>query len=192
RVATIEPTLSDGFGIANSRLGSILGFAAMSATVGVILRTLEERGGIVGDIVSFLGGVAWGMASFLVIPVIVAQDVNAWQGLKTSARLLRETWGEQITGNFIIGGVFVVGYLLIIVLGVGLGILVGSLFESTALVIGIVSLVVFALIALAVLQGAITGIYQATLYRYAESGVAPDMFDIDLIKGAFKPKRKRG
>ncbi|MEL6308503.1 MAG: DUF6159 family protein [Chloroflexota bacterium] len=187
-----DPTLSDGFGIANSRLGSILGFAAMSATVGVILRTLEERGGIVGDIVSFLGGVAWGMASFLVIPVIVAQDVNAWQGLKTSARLLRETWGEQITGNFSIGGVFFVGYLLIIVLGVGLGILVGSLFESTALVIGIVSLVVFALIALAVLQGAITGIYQATLYRYAESGVAPDMFDIDLIKGAFKPKRKRG
>ena len=28
-----DPTLSDGFGIANSRLGSILGFAAMSATV---------------------------------------------------------------------------------------------------------------------------------------------------------------
>lgn len=187
-----DPTLSDGFGIANSRLGSILSFAAMSATVGVILRTLEERGGIVGDIVSFLGGVAWGLASFLVIPVIVAQDVNAWQGLKTSASLLRETWGEQITGNFSIGGVFAIGYILIILLGIGLSILVGSVFESTALVIGIVSLVVFALIALAVLQGAITGIYQATLYRYAESGVAPDMFDIELIKGAFKPKRKRG
>lgn len=187
-----NPTLKDGFGIANERLGSILGFAAMSATVGVILRMLEERGGIIGDIVSFLGGVAWSLATYLAVPVIVAQNAGAWDAVKRSAGLLRETWGEQITGNFSIGGIFFVGYILIVLAGIGLAILIGSVFESVALIIGIVSLVIFALICLAVLQGALTGIYQAALYRYAESGVAPDNFDVDLIRNAFKPKRKRG
>ncbi|MGB1287228.1 MAG: hypothetical protein ACPG7F_11885 [Aggregatilineales bacterium] len=51
---------------------------------------------------------------------------------------------------------------------------------------------ILTLVILAVIQGALNGIYQAALYRYAETGVAPDEFDIQLIQGAFKPKRKRG
>ena len=186
-----DPTMKDGFDIANSRLGKIIGFAAMSATVGVIIRVLQERGGIVGNIVSWLGGIAWNLATFLVIPVLVTQNIGPIDAVKRSASLLRETWGEQITGNWSIGGVFLLVYLLVIGIGIALGFFAGAVLESMTAVIAVVSLVVIAFIIVAIVQGALNGIYQAALFRYANTGTAPDDFDINLIQGAFKPKRKR-
>lgn len=186
-----DPTMKDGFDIANSRLGKIIGFAAMSATVGVIIRVLQERGGIVGNIVSWLGGIAWNLATFLVIPVLVTQNIGPIDAVKSSASLLRETWGEQITGNWSIGGVFLLVYLLVIGIGIALGFFAGAVLESMTAVIAVVSLVVIAFIIVAIVQGALNGIYQAALFRYANTGTAPDDFDINLIQGAFKPKRKR-
>lgn len=186
-----DPSMKDGFDIANARVGKIIGFATMSATVGVIIRVLQERGGIVGNIVSWLGGIAWTVATFLVIPVLITQNVGPIDAVKRSASLLRETWGEQITGNWSIGGVFFLVYLLVIVLGVALGFFAGAVLESTVAVVAVVSLVVIAFIIVAIIQGALNGIYQAALFRYADTGTAPDDFDINLIQGAFKPKRKR-
>lgn len=186
-----DPSMKDGFDIANARVGKIIGFAAMSATVGVIIRILQERGGIVGNIVSWLGGIAWTVATFLVIPVLITQNVGPIDAVKRSASLLRETWGEQITGNWSIGGVFFLVYLLVIVLGVALGFFAGAVLESTTAIVAVVSLVVIAFIIVAIVQGALNGIYQAALFRYADTGTAPDDFDINLIQGAFKQKRKR-
>lgn len=185
-----NPTMKDGFSIANSRLSKIIGFAAMSATIGVIIRFVQERGGFIGELVAGIGGMAWNLATFLVVPVLVAQDVGPWEAIKTSGNLLKRTWGEQITGNFSIGGIFFLFYLLVIVVAVGLGIFAGAVLESLVLVVAVISLAVIAMIVIGVIQGALSGIYQATLYRYAETGVTPDNFDIELIQGAFKPKNK--
>jgi len=46
-----NPTLGDGLRIANSRFGTIVGYALISATVGVILRAIQERVGFVGKII---------------------------------------------------------------------------------------------------------------------------------------------
>src|SRR5690606_11214815 len=104
----------------------IVAFADMRATVGLILRFLQERGGIIGNVVSWLGGIAWNLATFLVIPVLVAHDIGPWEAIQTSASLLKRTWGEQITGNWSVGGVFFLFYLLIIVVGGALGFLAGA------------------------------------------------------------------
>ena len=51
-----DPTLRDGLRIASSKWVSILGYAAVAATVGLILRSLQERAGWLGRIVvGFLG-----------------------------------------------------------------------------------------------------------------------------------------
>ena len=52
-----DPTVRDGFRLAFARLPAILGYAAISATVGMILRAIAERGGIVGAIGSMVVGV---------------------------------------------------------------------------------------------------------------------------------------
>lgn len=186
-----DPTMKDGFEIANSKLSKIIAYAAMSATIGIIIRFLQERGGIIGNLVSWLGGMAWNLATFLVIPVLVTQDIGPWEAIQTSASMLKRTWGEQITGNWSIGGIFFLLYLLVIIIGFGLGFLAIGIMESVPALIVVISAVVIMMIIISVIQGALSGIYQAAVYRYAETGSAPDNFDIDLIQGAFKEKKKR-
>jgi hypothetical protein len=187
-----DPTLADGFRIANERITKILGYAAISATVGTILRIVEERSGAIGDIVAGIIGAVWYIATFLVIPVLVTSDMGPIEAVKHSASLLKKTWGEQITGNFSIGGIFFLFYLAIIVIGGLLAAALGSVTESGVVVGTVVVLIVIAVLSLATIQSALSGIYQAALYRYAALGVAPDNFDIETIQNAFKPKRKRG
>ena len=187
-----DPTLSDGFRIANERITNILGYAAIAATVGVILRIIEQRAGIIGDIIAGIFGLAWNLATFLVIPVLVASYRGPIDAVKHSASLLKKTWGEQIAGGFSIGGIFFLFYLLVIVVGGLLAYAVGSVTGSAVFVGIVIFATVVIILVLATIQGALSGIYQATLYRYAELGVAPDNFDIEVIQGAFKPKRKRG
>ena len=75
-----DPTLGDGFGIARSHLGTILGYAAIAATVGMILKFLSQAGesegrgnplALIGALVSSIVGMAWSLATFLAVPVLV-------------------------------------------------------------------------------------------------------------------------
>src|SRR5207237_6690384 len=54
-----DPTLSDGLRLAWSHAGKIVAWAAVTATVGLILRSLEERAGLLGRIVLGIIGAAW-------------------------------------------------------------------------------------------------------------------------------------
>ena len=117
-----DPTLGDGLRGAWSHIGAILGWAAISATVGLVLQALRERGGIGGAIVAGLGGMAWNIITFLVIPVLVVEDVNPIEGIKRSASLLKKTWGEQIIGNAGFGLIFGLIGVAIAVVGIFLGV----------------------------------------------------------------------
>lgn len=189
-----DPTVSDGFRIANERFGKILGYAVISATVGVILNVLRsdnERWGWIGRLVVDAIGLAWNVATFLVIPVMIVKDLGPFAAVKESATLLKKTWGEQITGNFGIGGIFVVLYILVVAAGIGLcGYLI--YIENYGMAISTVVVAVFLIMLLAIMQGALNGIFQAALYRYAETGSVPSNFDAEIIKNAFKEKKKRG
>ena len=66
-----DPTVGDGMRIALSRLPQIVGYAVIAATVGMILRWISERAGIVGSILGGVLGFAWSIATFLVVPVLV-------------------------------------------------------------------------------------------------------------------------
>lgn len=187
-----DPTVRDGFRIANERLGKIVGYAAINATVGMILRAIQERSGLLGQIVVGIVGFVWNVATFLVIPVLVVKDVGPIDAVKESAGLLRKTWGEQITGNFSVGAIFGLIFFALIFLGGGLVMALAVTTESAVIAIGGIALLIGAFLVLMVIQGALSGIFQAVMYRYAQEGVAPDNFDIEIIQGAFKPKRKRG
>ena len=54
-----DPTVADGFRAAFNRLHNIFGWALVSATVGLILRIIEDRSEKIGRIVSGLLGMAW-------------------------------------------------------------------------------------------------------------------------------------
>lgn len=186
-----DPTLGDGFKIARERLSKIVGYALISATVGMILRAISERGGIVGQIVSGLIGFVWSVATFLVIPVLVVEDIGPVDAVKRSAELLKRSWGEQLAGNFGVGAFFGLLSFGVTILGI---VLIGAFasIDATALIVLVVIVMILALVAISLIGSALGGIYQAALYRYATEGVVPDGFADDMIKNAFKEKRKRG
>ena len=182
-----DPTLRDGFRIAFAHVGSILGYAAISATVGMILRAIAERSGIVGQIVSSVLGFAWGVVTFLVIPVLVIEDVNPVDGIKRSGQLLRQTWGEQLVGNFGIGAVSGLIVLGLFVISVPLFILAGAA-KSVLLVVVVIALLVVSVIAVSLITSTLNSIFTTAVYNYAVNGTAGEFFSEDLVRGAFRHK----
>lgn len=182
-----DPTLSDAFNIAMSRSGKILGWAIIAATVGMIMRALEERAEGLGRIVISIIGTAWNIATFLVVPVLVAENIGPIDALKRSASLLKKTWGEQIAGNFGLGLIF---FLLILAGAIPLGLLTAAAASiSVVLAIlfgGLLVLYVFAMIAVST---AVSGIYTAAVYAYAtQTPVQNEVFDESLLRDAFRAK----
>lgn len=182
-----DPTVKDGLRIANSKLGPILGYAAIAATVGIILRVLEERLGVIGRWISGLLGVAFTLATFMVVPLLVTRNIGPIDAVKESASLLKKTWGENIIGNVGMGLVFGVIYLLYIVAGLAL-IFVVIQAQNGMLAITIGSVLVGGFILLALIQAALQGVYSAALFRYATTGDAGTGFDNTLLGSAFRPK----
>ncbi|HEY5759361.1 MAG TPA: DUF6159 family protein [Steroidobacter sp.] len=183
-----DPTVRDGLRIASSRFVQILGYAAIAATVGLILRIIEERAGFIGRWIAGLLGLAFTVATFLAVPILVSQNVGPVEAVKDSATLLKKTWGENVIGNVGMGLVFFIFYFGVIGLGVAL-VIGASQASSPALVVLVVAAVVLALVALALVQSALQGVYSAALYRYATNGNVGEAFSGTLLSSAFKPKR---
>lgn len=182
-----DPTVADGFRIAMSKLPAILGYAVIAATVGVILRALQERAGFIGRMIVGMIGLAWTVASFLVVPVLVTQDIGPIDAVKRSAELLKKTWGQNLIGTGGIGLVFGLGIFALIFLGGGLIFLAVSSGILAITITAIVAVVV-ALLLLILIQAALQGVYAAALYRYATQGDAGEGFDKNLVADAFKVK----
>jgi hypothetical protein len=181
-----DPTLGDGLRGAGSHLGSILGWAAISATVGLVLQALRERGGFAGAIAAALGGFAWNVITFLVIPVLVVEDVGPIGAIKRSASLLKKTWGEQIIGNAGIGLIFGLIGLAVAAVGIALGVVVINAGATAAGVVLIV-LTILAVVVVAMLSATLRGIYSAALYQYAVDGDT-GVFTEEVLAGAFRSK----
>ena len=183
-----NPTLRDGWDIAMKNINAIAGYAAIAATVGVILNQLSQRGGIFGQIASSLGGMAWSLATFLVVPVLVAEGVGPMEAVKRSSSLLKKTWGEQIAGNAGIGGIFALIIIGVIFLFVGLFALVVQT-NQISLIIALVIVMVLTILIIGLISSALSSIYVAAVYRYTATGEVGTYFDAELLKSSFKTKR---
>ena len=184
-----NPRLGDGLRIAWQRAGRIFGYACIAATIGLLLRALEERVGLIGRIVVKLIGVGWALATFLVVPVLVTRDMGPVDAVKESAELLRRTWGENLIGNLGLGFVFGLAYLGLAI--VSAGILVLAAQSGRPLLISLILLVaIVAFLALSALHATMQGVYSAALYRYATDHATPlPGFGPELLEGAFATKQ---
>ncbi len=182
-----DPTVSDGFRIAFSKIGTIFGYAVIAATVGTILRMISERSGTIGRIVVSLVGFVWNVATFLVVPVLVMEKVGPLEAVKRSGGLLKETWGEQIVGNLSVGFIFGLISFLVILAGVPL-VIAAVVSGSVALIVTAVAVIILMLMGISLVSSTLSGIYTAAVYRYATTGDTGGYFDADMVKDAFKLK----
>jgi hypothetical protein len=182
-----DPTFSDGVRIATSKIGVIAGYAFIAATVGMILRAIQERVGFIGKIIVGLLGIGWTLATYLVVPVLVARDVGPIDAVKESATLLKKTWGENVIGQAGLGIAFGFIFLGVILCGAFV-IVLAFLSQSIFLIVAAMVITVLAVGITGLVQSALAGIYAAALYRYATTGKGTQGFDSNALKLAFAPK----
>ncbi len=183
-----DPTVSDGLRIAASRFGPIIGYALVAATVGMILRAISQRSRGIGRLIVSLVGFAWNVATYLVVPVLAVENVGPIEAIKRSSELLRRTWGEQIAGNFGLGGIFFLFYLAVIAVFVPVLVLAINA-QFAALIIGAIVFLIVALSIVGLIHATLEGIYSAAVYQYATTGQVGAFFDERLVRGAFVPAR---
>jgi hypothetical protein len=182
-----DPTVGDGLRIAGSKAWNILGYSLIAATIGMILRAIEERVGFIGRIIVGLIGIGWSLATFLVVPVLVARDVGPTEAIGESARLLRRAWGENIIGQGGLGLAFALIYLGIGATGAMLIVMAVGANSWAAAIVATVVMVLAILFAILV-HSALSAIYSAALYRYAMGNDHTGAFSAPMLQSAFAPK----
>ena len=179
-----DPTIGDGFQIAFSHIGSIFGYALIAATVGMIIRLLSNKRNGLGRILISLVGMAWNVATFLVVPVLASEGIGPFDAIKRSVLLLKKTWGEQLIGNFGLGAVFGLISIIIILIGAA-GVFLAISLQSMFLIAAVVVVFAFILVVIGLVNSALSGIYTAAVYRYAVDGETGGFFDDSMVRNAF-------
>ncbi len=184
-----EPDVAAARQIAKNRIPTIAGWALVSALVSVALNVLRDRGGIAGQIAASLGAALWGLVTFLVIPVVALEGIGPIDAIKRSSSLVKNRWGQQVTGNFVIGGIAtlvsivgvvgVVGGVALMVTGSTWAVLGGAL-----VVVGLVVAV-----AGAVFGGATRGVFGVALYHFVAEDRAVGPFTAAELASAATPAR---
>jgi len=185
-----EVSVLEGLRAAAKRLPHIIAWALLAASVGIALRAIEERVAIVGKIVIALIGIAWTLATFFVVPVLVCEDLGPIETAKRSAAILKKTWGETIVGNAGVGLVtFFVTLAALAVTVFAFGALAVKLGSVAFAIVG--GVLVVAIILLATLAGsALNSIALCALYLFATQGKVPQAFAGAGLEHAFAARRK--
>jgi Family of unknown function (DUF6159) len=179
-----DATVASGVAVARRRLGAIAGWAALVASVNIVIRGLQDRAGPLADIL--LGGlaVAWNLVTFLAVPVLTLEGTGPIETLKRSARIFRERWGEQITGQVSIGGIVllaaIVPALLLGLIGYALGGVGGGV---------LIAIAVAVLIVAAIISTALSQIFAVALYRFAVGRGATGAFTEEELASAVRRRR---
>jgi len=179
-----DPTIESALAGATHRFGALLPWAIVSATVSTILKSIQERSGLLGRIVVGFVGMAWALVTFLVLPIIVVEGLSVGDAIRRSKDLFKRTWGEQVVGNVGIGLVGVLAILAFAPVAVA-----AFLLDITALTIAVgVAWALWAAVVIAV-SSAMSGIFQTALYLYASTGTPPAAYSAAAVQAAFKPGR---
>ncbi|HMI77563.1 MAG TPA: DUF6159 family protein [Ferruginibacter sp.] len=132
-----EVSVSTGLKFSASRIWVILSWALFAATVGTILKIIQENSGWLGKIISGLLGIVWGITTFFVVPVIAYEKLGPITAFKRSTQLMKEKWGESLAATFSLGliqtlvfllamiPIFLIATYVNVILGIFAGVMVG-------------------------------------------------------------------
>lgn len=184
-----SPTIRDGLAVARGRLRAIVVWSLLASGVGAALDALARLpgGGAVVRIVGGLAGLAWDLATFFVIPVLVVDGVGAREAVRRSAATFRQCWGTAVSGNLGIGLVA----MFVAVPGVVAGFVGADALDHHHTARGVVLLcaAVVTVAPVVALTNAVSELFTLGLYRLARDEPLTGPFDERQLRGAIRPKR---
>ncbi len=178
------PDFRTGVDYSLKRIPVILGWALLSATIGLLLRAIDEYGGVVGNILSMIIGVVWSIMTFFVVPILAYENVDPFTALKQSGKIMKEKWGESIGASFSFGIFTFIGILCI---ALPVGLLLGSIHPIAGIVVGV--LLVF------LIQSVVSAaemVFVAAVYHELVEDQPVAEFEHLALDDLFEVKEKKG
>lgn len=175
-------SIRDAFQLALARFPQIVLFSILAAGVGLLIQLIVEKLKLGGRLAGMIVGASWTVVTLLVIPVILFENANAFEAVKRSGSLIKKRWGEGVTGHGSVGiamAILMMPFLL-----------AGAILMPFNMAVGITVMVV-SMVVLMTLGGALGGVFNTALYRYATEGVAGGSFDRSQLDAAFTSKEDR-
>lgn len=174
-----EVTVAAGIKFSMSRIGVILSWAFFAATVGTILRAIQENTGFVGKLIAGITGIVWGITTFFVVPVIAYENLGPIDAFKRSARMMKEKWGESLGSTFSLGLIQLIAFIIAAIPCVLIGMYIS---HGAAIALGLMLFFVI----LAVISAAET-IFISSVYHNV-TGDVEEHFNQQLLDGLFERK----
>jgi len=176
-----------GMQFAATKWRAILLWTLLVSAVGVILKSLERRASIFGQIAIGFVGTAWSVASVFAIPVMIkeTETINPLKMVKKSAETIKKDWGESLIGyaGVSIGNAYITMFSVLflgggiyLALAANLGWLVPMIAGSWLLMI----------VALALVSSLASQIFRCALYVYATEGTLPGPYNKEMMSAAWK------
>lgn len=180
-------SVGEGLQMAFANLPAILGYAIIAATVGTILRAIEERVGLVGRIVVAIIGAGWTVATAMTLPVLIEENVGPIEAISRSLALLRRNWGENLIGNGGISlGIAVVAIPLVLLAGLLLFAAIAT--KASGTIILALLFFVLTIVILGLVSSTLHTIYTAALYRFATGSKENAGINEELLADAYRQK----
>jgi hypothetical protein len=187
-------TFGESFRFALSRIGVIVQWSLISATVGLILRLLHELasrlpriGQIIANILISLMGMAWSIMTIFVVPVLVYEGTGPIDAIKKSAAVIKKTWGESLIKTIGMGLIQLLIFIVLAALGVALTVALTNAFDVVGLLVGICIAAALLLFAGLIFTVANT-IFNTALYVYANNNLVAEGYNEEVVRDAFKQK----
>lgn len=186
RLSGGDPILKDGFQIALRRLPQILAWSVLAASVGLLLRMIKGRNNFFRSLFGGVLDLGWRIASFVVIPVIVAEGKGPIESLKRSGHLIRKNWGEALTLEIGLS-VLVVPAMVPVFLLFGLSSYVGETMPIAGLFLSVIAVLMIFLI-LSVIS-TLDAIAKAALYMTSSGNQKLVNFNQETLDKMVKHKQ---
>lgn len=175
-------TVLQALAVPARRPGQILLWSLLASVVGLVIHELAQRLPFAGRIVGWVGGLAWSLVSLFVIPILAIEGCTATACIRRSSKLLKQRWGESLTGTITIGGWIVV---VIMPLAVVVGAIAGATHDQGWTWLSFIA----AMVLVSSLGGAATRVFAVALYRYATTHRPQPPFPQADLERPFTPKR---
>lgn len=174
-----RPTISNALRMVINRMTPLLGWTFIAATVGLIINSLENSSDFFGKIISAILGLSWTVISFLVLPILIVEGKGPITSLKLSAKMLKNSWGEQLIGHFSFGLIFAV-------LSIPIGLIIFLAIQTGgSIAIAGFGLGILLMLTLGVVQWSLQSIFMGAMYLYVREDNVPLSFSLPQISNAF-------
>jgi hypothetical protein len=184
RMSGGNPTVKSAVAVAWKRKKGVVGWALLSTTVGLVLQIIKDNVKGAGAIISFLGDLAWAVASFFAIPIIAANDVGPIEALKSSVSVMKQRWGSSARVQLRLG---LYGLALALGLVAAVVAVVAASKASVALAVVVGIVLGLALAYAMLLLNAVAAYARVALYRYSAGmptpGIGSNVLEAAVVQG---------